>query len=78
MRPSTDKVLAPAVKEVLRQIHDYSSIRLEKGTPVAIVPVEATDESYADVAEYISEQMIFAAFQDSCQIVVFQQEWIAA
>jgi uncharacterized protein YegL len=56
-----DKVLAPAVNEVLRQLHDYSSIRLERGTPVAVVPVDATDEAYADVAEYLSEQLVFAA-----------------
>ncbi|MEO1173482.1 MAG: vWA domain-containing protein, partial [Myxococcota bacterium] len=35
---SRDIVLAPAVKEALRQLLDYSSIRLNAGTPVAVAP----------------------------------------
>ncbi len=55
-----DKVMAPAVAEVLRQLADYSAIQLKPGTPVAVVPV-GTEKGHEDVGEYITEQMIFAA-----------------
>ncbi len=57
---SRDLVLKPAVAEALRQLADYSAIRLE-GTPVAVVPTTATDAKYKDVAGYITDQMVLAA-----------------
>jgi hypothetical protein len=56
-----DKVLAPAVAEVLRQLADYSSIRLKAGTPVAVLPADVPDAAHKAVTEYLSEQMVFAA-----------------
>ncbi len=56
-----DLVLAPAVAEVLRQLVDYSAMRLAPNTPVAIVPVAAKGKELADVAEYLSEQMTLVA-----------------
>jgi TolB-like protein/Mg-chelatase subunit ChlD len=56
-----DKVLAPAVAEVLRQLTDYCAIRLAPKTPVAVLPVDNADKTHESVAEYLSEQMILTA-----------------
>ncbi len=56
-----DKILAPAVQEVLRQLTDYCAIRLEGKTPVAVVPVDAPDAGTKAVAEYLSDQMVLHA-----------------
>jgi uncharacterized protein YegL len=59
-----DKVLAPAVREAMRQLTDYCSIRLAPKTPVAILPVETKDPAYGDVSEYLTEQMILTASRE--------------
>jgi hypothetical protein len=56
-----DEVLAPAVAEVLRQLADYSAIKLAAKTPVAVIPVAVNQPSYADVGGYLSDQMILSA-----------------
>jgi len=55
-----DEVLAPAVAEVLRQLADYSAIKLAAKTPVAVVPVTA-DVAYKEVTGYLNDQFILAA-----------------
>ncbi len=52
-----DLVLAPAVKEVMRQLVDYSAMKIEAHTPLAVFPVSAP-KTYAAVSEYLSEQFI--------------------
>ncbi|MBI5507616.1 MAG: AgmX/PglI C-terminal domain-containing protein [Deltaproteobacteria bacterium] len=56
-----DELLGPAVAEALRQLVDYSAIRLKEGTAVAIVPVNVNDAKYKDVGGYLSDQFILAA-----------------
>ena len=55
-----DQILAPAVAEALRQLADYSSLKLGSKTPVAIVPVTAK-ATYKSVAEYLTDQMTLSA-----------------
>jgi len=56
-----DQILAPAVAEALRQLADYSSLKLGSKTLVAIVPVTSADKKYKSVAEYLTDQMILSA-----------------
>jgi uncharacterized protein YegL len=56
-----DRVLAPAVAELLRRLADRSSLRLEDATPVAVLPVDTVGRESWTIAEYISEQLRFAA-----------------
>lgn len=53
-------LLAPAVKEILRQLVDYSALAIAPRTPLAVFPV-ATPASYKAVGEYLSEQFILDA-----------------
>ena len=55
-----DQVLAPAVAEVMRQLVDYSSLKLAEKTPVAVIPV-TTDKKTKDVGEYLTDQMLLNA-----------------
>jgi uncharacterized protein YegL len=55
-----DQILAPAVAEALRQLADYSSLKLGSKTPVAIVPVTA-EAKHKSVAEYLTDQMTLSA-----------------
>jgi len=59
--PPRDEVLGPAVEEVLRQLADYSALRLAPHTPVAVVPVAAADARHREVAGYLSERLTLAA-----------------
>lgn len=59
-----DVALAPAVKEALRQLLDYSAMRIGDGTPIAVAPYTANQESGKDVAEYITDQMILYASRE--------------
>lgn len=61
--PSTprEQILAPAVAESIRQLADYSALKLANGTPVAIVPVTASEAKHKAVAEYLTDQMILSA-----------------
>jgi Mg-chelatase subunit ChlD len=65
-----DTVLAPAVAEVLRQLVDYSSLRLGDRTPVAVVPTTTQEDSARDVAGYISDQMVLFASRNPALKVV--------
>jgi Mg-chelatase subunit ChlD len=56
-----DKVLAPAVSEALRQLADYSAIKLAPKTLVAVVPVACGDAKQKAVAEYVTEQLTLSA-----------------
>ncbi len=56
-----EDVLAPAVKEALRQLVDYSSLRLKERTPVAIAPVSVTDDAHKAVAGYLTDQLTLSA-----------------
>jgi len=56
-----DQILAPAVAEALRQLADYSSLKLGGKTLVAIVPVTSADKKYKSLAEYLTDQMILSA-----------------
>ncbi len=55
-----EQVLKPAVDEVLRQLADYSAMRLKEGTPVAIVPVTSSDAKYKDVAGFLTDELALA------------------
>jgi Mg-chelatase subunit ChlD len=56
-----DDLLAPAVAEALRQLVDYSAIRLNPATTVGVVPVGSADAKYNDVAGYLSDQFQLSA-----------------
>ena len=56
-----DQLLAPAVVEALRQLADYSSLKLGSKTLVAIVPVASADRKYKSMAEYLTDQMTLSA-----------------
>ena len=68
--PPRDETLAPAVDEVLRQLADYSSLRLAARTPVAVVPVTASDPRHKDVAGYLTEKLTLAASRNQSFRVV--------
>jgi Mg-chelatase subunit ChlD len=59
--PSRDTVLGPAVDEALRQLADYSSLRLAEHTPVAVVPVTTDSPKHKDVAGYLTDRFVLAA-----------------
>lgn len=59
--PPRDEVLGPAVEEVLRQLADYSSLRLAAHTPIAVVPVGASEARQKEVAGYLTERITLAA-----------------
>jgi hypothetical protein len=63
-------VLAPAVDEVLRQLHDYAAIKIAAGTPVAVVPVMAEQAAYKDVAGYLTDELTLAASRNASFKVV--------
>jgi len=56
-----DQLLAPAVAEALRQLADYSSLKLGSKTLVAIVPVASADKKHKSMAEYLTDQMTLSA-----------------
>jgi uncharacterized protein YegL len=56
-----DQLLAPAVTEALRQLADYSALKLGSKTLVAIVPVTSPDKKYKSVAEYLTDQITLSA-----------------
>ncbi|MEZ4272209.1 MAG: vWA domain-containing protein [Myxococcota bacterium] len=58
---SRDAILAPVAAEVIRQLADYSALRLEEHTPVAVLPVGVVDAKGTDVAEYFTDQLILSA-----------------
>ena len=55
-----EQILVPAVAEALRQLADYSALRLDKKTLVAIVPVTA-EAKHKPMAEYLTDQLILSA-----------------
>ncbi len=59
-----DKVLAPAVKEAVRQLVDYCAIRLDPKRPTAVVPVDTENQADKAVAEYLTEQLILTASRE--------------
>lgn len=65
-----EDVLGPAVKEILRQLHDYSSLRIKEGTPLAVVPVACDTQGYGDVTGYLSEELVLAASRNPAFKVV--------
>jgi hypothetical protein len=56
-----DQVLAPAVAEALRQLADYSALKLDKKTLVAIAPVSTPDKKHKSLAEYLTDQLTLSA-----------------
>lgn len=75
---SRDVVLGPAVKEALRQLIDYSSIRLDPATAVAVAPFNASKKDYGDVAEYVTDQMIlYASREEALKLVDRDLEAVA-
>jgi len=64
-----DELLAPAVAEALRQLADYSALKLA-ATPVAVVPVSVSADTYKDVGGYLSDQFTLAASRASAFKVV--------
>lgn len=56
-----DTVLAPAVGEALRQLADYSALKLGPKTLVAVVPVTCADARQKATAEYLTDQMVLSA-----------------
>jgi Mg-chelatase subunit ChlD len=55
------QILGPAVAEAVRQLADYSSLKLGSKTRVAIGPVTCADAKLKSIAEYLTDQMILWA-----------------
>jgi Mg-chelatase subunit ChlD len=55
------QMLGPAVAETVRQLADYSSLKLGSKTRVAIVPVTCADAKLKSIVEYLTDQMILSA-----------------
>lgn len=66
----TSALLTAAAGEALRQLVDYSSLRLAERTPVAIAPVSTAAARYEGVAEYLSDQLTLQASRNSALRVV--------
>jgi len=58
---SRDQVLAPAVAEALRQLADYSALKLGSKTLVAIVPLTTASAKHKSLAEYLTDQLVLSA-----------------
>ena len=60
---SPDVLWAPAAREVIRQLVDYSAIRLRSSTPVAVLPVSPASDAAAveGVAEALTAEIVLAA-----------------
>ena len=58
-------LLAPAVAEAVRQLADYSSLKLGSKTRVAIAPVTCADAKLKSTAEYLTDQMILSASRNA-------------
>jgi Mg-chelatase subunit ChlD len=56
-----EQVFAPAVTEALRQLADYSALKLGSKTLVAIAPVTSADKKYKSIAEYLTDQITLSA-----------------
>jgi len=56
-----DQVFAPAVTEALRQLADYSALKLGSKTLVAVVPVTSAEKKYKAMAEYLTDQITLSA-----------------
>jgi Mg-chelatase subunit ChlD len=67
---SRDQVLVPAVAELLRQLADYSALKLDKKTLVAVAPVTTADKKHKSLAEYLTDQLSLSASRnDSFKLV---------
>jgi Mg-chelatase subunit ChlD/TolB-like protein len=67
---SRDQVLAPAVAEALRQLADYSALKLDKKTLVAVAPVTTADKKHKALAEYLTDQLTLSASRSDAFKVV--------
>jgi TolB-like protein len=56
-----EQVFAPAVTEALRQLADYSALKLGSKTLVAIAPVTSADKKHKSMAEYLTDQITLSA-----------------
>jgi TolB-like protein len=56
-----EQVYAPAVAEALRQLADYSALKLGGRTPVAVAPVTTAEKQHRPLAEYLTDQLTLAA-----------------
>ncbi|HON89539.1 MAG TPA: VWA domain-containing protein [Spirochaetales bacterium] len=65
-----EEILSQLFEQALNNLLDYSSLKITKDTPIAILPITAqTDENKA-VAEYFSEQILITASKlKRCKLV---------
>jgi Mg-chelatase subunit ChlD len=56
-----EQVYAPAVAEALRQLADYSALKLGGRTLVAVAPVTTAEKQHRPLAEYLTDQLTLAA-----------------
>ena len=63
-------VLDKVASEILRQLWDYSAIKLDPGTPLAILPVRAKNKKFDEIREYLSLQLTLAATRHSGMKIV--------
>lgn len=49
---------------VVRQLADFSSVKIPEGMPSAVIPFVAQDEAYVRDAEYFTEQAVFSLTQN--------------
>ncbi len=59
------KTLMSLFTQAVRQLIDFSSIVIDKGTPAAVLPFDVSFDSQKNNAEYFYEQLLLSAAKDS-------------
>ena len=56
-----EEILSQLFEQALNNLLDYSSIKITKDTPIALLPITAQNDENKAVAEYFSEQILITA-----------------
>lgn len=56
-----EEILSQLFEQALNNLLDYSSLKITKDTPIALLPVTAQNDEHKAVAEYFSEQILITA-----------------
>lgn len=57
---SNEETLAKLFKQAVSRLADYATVKIEKGTPLAVLPIIAREGASTLDAEYFSEQLILS------------------
>lgn len=56
-----EEILSQLFEQALNNLLDYSSLKITKDTPIALLPIAAQNDENKAVAEYFSEQILITA-----------------